>query len=129
MSGGGGVNLLQFEIGAVAFACDMSQVASVLNWQEAQGIEQLSPWQNVGLAQEPGGHVALLRVKRQLPLGLCIGTPRGVKNVGPKDVLFLPPWLHPFLWDHLAPVVLNHQGPDALVWLLSLSSLLKGHRR
>ena len=122
------MNVLRFGMAAMEFACDMSQVASVLTWKEAQGVEQIDLGELLGLGPSKG-HVALLRMARQLPLGLCIGEPRGVRPIAPKDVIFLPQWVHPLLYEHLAPVVLKSQEPDVLIWLLSLSSLLKGHRR
>lgn len=120
----GGVEVLRFRLRPFELVVELSQVSSVLSFEESVGLRVLDPGPFLGLGPTRGGHVGLVEGYGGPPLGICLGEVWGTEKWGAQSLLELPDWLHAGM-----PRILRQGcGYDNLrrvVWLLDLDELVR----
>ena len=124
-----GVDALLFRLGSHRLAVELHLVSSVLDADEARGMNQLDPRpyllgvQGYALPDlDRGERVGLLDVTGP-PVVLVLGEVLGARTLHPGDMIGLPPWLAAFAPPVIAPACA--WVDQNVVWLLNLDTLRK----
>ena len=118
----GELEVIRTEFGPLELAVELHEVSSVLNSEEAKGLELLDPAQQLGLRPIGRGHVAFVEPAFGPPVGVRLGNVRGFEKWTPRNILTLPEWIANFLPDVLKRAC-GHDENGEIVWLLDIVKL------
>ncbi len=119
-----GVEVLRFRMRPFELVVELSEISSVLSFEEAEGLRVYDPAPFLGLAPTRGGHVGLVEGYGGPPVGVCLGEVWGSEMWSARGLLVLPDWLH----GHVPRILRKGCGYDnlrQLVWLLDLKELVR----
>ncbi len=120
----GGVDVLRFRLRPFELVVELSQISSILSFEESVGLRVLDPAPFLGLEATRSGHVGLVEAYGGPPMGVCLGEVWGTEKWVSQSLLEMPNWLH----ANLPKVLRKGCGYDNLrrvVWLLDLDELVR----
>lgn len=118
----GSLEVIRTSFGPLELAIELHEVSSVLNSEEAKGLELLDPAQQLGLRPIGRGHVGFVEPEFGPPVGVRLGDVRGFEKWSPRNILALPDWIADFLPDVLKRAC-GHDEYGEIVWLLDIVKL------
>ena len=118
----GELEVIRTRFGPMELAIELHEVSSVLDYQEAQGLELIDPAQLLGLRPISEGHVGFIEPAFGPPVGVLLGVVRGFEKWTPQNIRNLPSWIADFLPEVLERAC-GHDEMGDIVWLLDIVKL------